>query len=224
MILEFRVGHDILKKNNSTSATEQSGDYYKCKFFMDRHVWKNTILSAVFMNDTGYIETVPLGECDELLTCIVPAHIASGEYFSLYITDNVIKTNTISITLKNYHYRTRPKCNVIADIYDHINTKIDSIIFENYQLKCYSNGVLTDVIYLGNVDENEVRDWVNEELSTFKGTISSVALTGSYNDLIDVPTEFIPAAHTHQSEDIENWADTVDEDISNFIDDLIENL
>ena len=29
--------------------------------------------------------------------------------------------------------------------------KIDDLVYENYQIKCYSNGILKDVIYLGNI-------------------------------------------------------------------------
>ena len=54
--------------------------------------------------------------------------------------------------------------------------------------------------------------------------LASVAFTGDYNDLNNIPNKFPPTAHKHQTNDIENWDDTFDEDLGDFIDDLIENI
>ena len=54
--------------------------------------------------------------------------------------------------------------------------------------------------------------------------LSKVAFTGNYNDLKNIPKKFPPIAHMHQTNDIENWDDTFDEDLGDFIDDLIENI
>ena len=54
--------------------------------------------------------------------------------------------------------------------------------------------------------------------------LSTVAFTGDYNDLINKPTGLPMEPHTHDSSDITNWEDSVEEDFDNFINDLIENL
>ena len=204
MILEFSLGYDILKRNTKT-VLDYNTDYYKCKFFPKEEIWKGHVLSATFMNDIGYIETVELGEYSELLTCLIPTRIAAGGYCSMYIfSDDNRKTNTISIALTNHYTKAEEKCNVISEIFAHIDEKIDDIIYENYQLKCYSNGILKDVIYLGNIDEELIHELVHNQLQEFKDTLATVAFTGSYNDLVDVPIEFTPSPHTHVVDDIED--------------------
>lgn len=205
MILEFRVNKDILKKKDSPKVLDQSTDYYKLKFYPSKKIWKGCTLFATFSNDLGYIETVPLGEYNEILSCIVPPRIVKGGFFSLYIcSDDNYKTNTISITLTNSYHKAKKKCNIISEVFAHIETKIDDIVYDNYQIKCYSGGELIDAIYIGNVDEDLVKDWIHEQMVSFKDTLADVAFTGSYNDLKDVPETFTPSSHSHTTEDIVN--------------------
>jgi len=224
MILEFNVGNDILKKNNSTTVLDQSADYYKCKFYPKENIWMGSVLSATFMNDLGYIETVNLGEYSELLTCLVPARIVNGGYFSLYISNDHKKTNTISVALTNHYKKAEEKCNIISELFAHINTKIDDVVYENYQLKFYSNGVLSNVIYLGNVDEELIADLVMNQLDTFKSTLAPIAFTGSYNDLVDVPETFTPSQHSHNSDDIEDFDEVSEGNTDNLLSALIDEI
>lgn len=203
MILEFKVSKDILKKKDSPMVVNQSTDYYKLKFYPDKKIWQGSLLFATFTNNLGSIETIPLGEYNEILSCIVPPRIINGDFFSLYIcSDDNRKTNTISITLTNNYRKAEKKCNIISEVFAHIDTKIDDIIYDNYQIKCYSNGELIDAIYIGNVDEDLVKDWIHEQMVSFKDTLADVAFTGSYNDLKDVPEAFTPSPHNHNSEDV----------------------
>jgi len=225
MILEFKVSKEIFKKREEPKVVDQNNNYYKCKFYMDKNVWRNSLLFATFTNDLGYIETVELGEYNEILSCLVPARLIQGGFFSLYISDNSNrKTNTISITLTNHYKKARPKCNIISEVFEHINTKIDEIIYDNYQIKSYSNGNLIDVIYLGNVDEEIVKDWVYEEMGEFKSTLADVAFTGSYNDLVDVPETFAPSPHHHNSEDIDDLEMVDDGNTDNLLSALINEI
>lgn len=225
MILDFKVSRDILKKRTAPQVTHQNINYYKCKFYMDKNVWRNSLLFATFMNDLGYIETVELGEYNDVLSCLVPAQLTQGSFFSLYISDNNNrKTNTISVTLSNHYKKAKPKCNIISEIFEHINTKIDELVYDNYQIKCYSNGQLLDVIYLGNVDEEIVKDWVHEEMDVIKNTLANISFTGSFNDLIDIPENFPPSQHEHLTSDISDFNESVNKEIDGFIDEVIENL
>ena len=203
MILEFKVSSEILKKKEAPSVVDQNTNYYKSRFFMDKKIWNNSSISATFMNDLGYIETVELGEYNELLSCLVPQRIIDGGFFSLYISNNNnYKTNTISVTLTNHYEKAQPKCNVISEIFEQIDAKIDDLVYDNYQIKCYSNGKLIDVIYLGNVDKEIIKDWVYDEMLELRSELADVAFSGSYNDLVDVPETFTPSQHGHSSKDI----------------------
>lgn len=227
MILEFKVSREILKKRQPPVVVDQSSAYYKCKFFIDVNVWRGSMLYATFMNDLGYIDTVPLGLCTDVISCLVPERIAKGGYFSLYISsDNNYKTNTISVTLTNHYKKAQPKCNIISEVFAHIDTKIDDLIYDNYQIKCYSNGELIDVIYLGNVDETLVKQWAEESFAELKGSFANVAFSGSYNDLVDVPQSFTPSPHTHSTDDvtdIETLTNNNAEDLLSLLTDEINN-
>lgn len=225
MILEFKVGKEIFKKRETPSIVDQNTNYYKCKFYMDKNVWHGSFVSATFMNDLGYIETVQLGDYNELLSCLVPPRIVSGGYFSLYIYDNNNrKTNTISVTLTNHYKKAQPKCNIISEIFEHIDKKIDDLVYENYQIKCYSNGELIDVIYVGNVDEQMVKDWVYDEMTTLRSSLADVAFSGSYNDLIDVPETFTPSEHAHNIADISDLDESDNIQSENLVFDLIDGI
>lgn len=221
MILKFNVSNEILKKRETPTVVDQNTNYYKCRFFMDEQIWHGSLISATFMNDLGYTESVQLGEYSKLLSCLVPSRLIQGGYFSLYISDdNNRKTNTISVTLTNHYEKAQPKCNIISEIFEHIDTKIDDLVYENQQIKCYSNGNLVDVIYIGNADEEAVRNWVNDEIDILRSTLANIAFSGSYNDLVDVPESFPPSQHNHNSSDIEN----VDEMSETIADDLLSAL
>ena len=225
MILEFSVGNDILQRNRHPTVLNQDTNYYKCNFYPKKEVWQNNFLSATFMNNIGYIETVPLGEYNEMLTCLVPTRIALGGYFRFYISsNNNKKTNTISVALTNHYDKPEKKCNVVAELFAQINEKIDNIVYENFQLKCYSDGTLKDVIYLGNIDEDLVIDLVQTEIDTFKSTLADVAFTGSYNDLVDVPETFTPSPHHHNSKDIDDLEMVDDGNTDNLLSALINEI
>ena len=171
MILEFKVGHDIVKLTSSVVSDNNPG-YYKCKFYINKRIWGNTSLSVTFTNNIGYIETIPLGMCQDVLTCIIPSLIQSSNYFSLYIHSDNKKTNTFSLTLNdNYRNQSSKKCNIISDIYGKINDKIDDVIYENYQLKFYADDTLKSIIYLGHIDEELISSMVQDEILDFKEEI-----------------------------------------------------
>lgn len=225
MILEFKVSNEIFKKRETPVVVDQNNHYYKCKFYMDKNVWYGSVLFATFTNDLGYIETVQLGEYNELLSCLVPQRLIQGGHFSLYISsNNNHKTNTIFIALTNHYKKAKPKCNIISEIFEHIDTKIDDLVYDNHQIKCYSNGELIDVIYIGNVDEDLVTNWVQEQLITFKNELADVAFSGSYNDLIDVPEEFNPSPHIHHSNDIDDLNDIENSQVEDLLSLLTEEI
>jgi len=224
MILEFTVGKDILKRRGKPPVIDQNLDYYKCKFYL-KEMWKGAILSVTFMNDIGYIETVDLGEYDEVLTCLLPARIALGEYFSFYIQSNDNrKTNTVSVALTNHYQEPEKKCNIVSEIFEQIDEKIDDIIYENFQLKCYNKGKLKNVIYLGNIDEELISELVQTNFDTLSSMLATVAFTGSYEDLIDVPETFTPSPHEHLTSDVTDFDDTSDEKTDKLLTFLIKKV
>ena len=56
------------------------------------------------------------------------------------------------------------------------------------------------------------------------GDLALVAFTGDYNDLENKPESFPVQEHTHNSNDIIDLEDSVEQDFDDFLDDLIESL
>jgi len=150
MIFEFFVDDNIFKKNNN--IVDNNKEYYKCRFYINQKIWKDSFLYATFINDAGYIETIPLGECNNMLTCLIPNKFLDYDKVLLYIFSDDFETDTIIINLKNSFKAKKKPCNVLSEIFAQIDSKIDNIIYENYQLKCYSHGKVIDTIYLSDIN------------------------------------------------------------------------
>lgn len=50
------------------------------------------------------------------------------------------------------------------------------------------------------------------EMEELIDNLPAVAVSGSYNDLLDIPLEFPPEPHTHESQDITDISDTIGAD------------
>lgn len=138
----------------------------------------------------------------------------------------------------------------LNDFFEKMDTKIDNIVYDDCQFLIYSNNKLIKTIDV--VDEqliSRILQGITPQL-IFEEAISDnsdlpvscrlfykalkakvdisdlsiLAYTGSYNDLKDVPEEFPPTQHTHEKNDIINFDESVDEDLDEFINELIENL
>ena len=144
----------------------------------------------------------------------------------------------------------RHKKKILNDFFKKMESKIDNIVYDDGKFLVYANNKLLQTIDVVDealitrivtgiapqlVVDNAISEDSDLPVSSKlvyqalqnKVDISSlppVALTGSFNDLTDIPEEFNPAPHMHQADDIENWDDSVEEDFDNFIDNLIKNL
>lgn len=154
------------------------------------------------------------------------------------------------VPTKNHCKKEHQKKKSLDDFFRQMEQKIDNIIYDNGKFLIYANNKLINSIDViddalisriitGVAPEFVVQNTLSEDSDLpvssrvvyqalqNKVDINSlppVAITGNYNDLIDIPTEFPPIAHTHSSNDIEDWEDSIDEDLDSFIDNLIEKL
>jgi hypothetical protein len=164
MILDFIVEEDIRRKTQTPIKIDKNEKYYKCIFDIDESIWQDEYLIVTFKNAKGYTEDVHLGPYQEKLSCVVPLHFLLGSYFNMYIkTKNDIRTNTISIVLKNNFPTPPKKCHIVSDIFKEIDKKIDTIVFENNQILCYSDDKLIDTIYI-SIDQSVIEEIVSDEL------------------------------------------------------------
>ena len=84
----------------------------------------------------------------------------------------MFKTNTIKVDTKKTNCQIKQKRkNATEYLLEKLNTKIDNIIFEDNQLKCYSEGNLIDTIFIDNVDEAVVKDIIDNHFDEFQQRI-----------------------------------------------------
>lgn len=151
---------------------------------------------------------------------------------------------------KKPQYRCYTEKEKIKDFFKENGKNIDNIIYDNGNFLIYSNNKLIKTIDV--VDEKLIARLLhgltpklifdtalneNSDLpiscklvyQALKNKVDLtdlplVAVTGKYEDLEDIPSEFPPSEHTHQSNDIEDWTDSIEEDFDDFIDNLILKL
>ena len=186
MLFEFKVYHKEIIKINKQYITN-TDKFDKCKFYFDKGTWGDKELFVTFFNHRGYSQTVILGRWSEVLSCTVPSVIMEGEYFKLFVyAKDMFKTNTLKVSTRKGNCQVKQKRKKATDyLLEQLDTKIDNIIFEDNQLKCYSNGKLVDTIYIDNVDEVIVRDIVDNHLEEVKAQLEEKLEECLTNDDLD---------------------------------------
>ena len=169
MLFEFKIYHKEIIKINKAYITNVD-KYNKCKFYFDKETWQGKELFVTFINKDGYSQTVILGKWNETLSCSIPARILDFEYFKIFCyAKDLFKTNTLKVHNSQKCKQGAPKGTKAIDyLMEKLKTKIDNIVFEDNQLKCYSDGNLVDTIYIDNVDKAVVEEVVDTYITDFK--------------------------------------------------------
>lgn len=169
MLFEFKIYYKEIIKINKAYITNVD-KYNKCKFYFDKETWGDKELFVTFVNKDGYSQTVILGKWAETLSCSIPARMLDFDYFNIFCySKDLFKTNTLKVhNEQKCTSKQRQRTKAIDYIMDELKTKIDNIVFENNQLKCYSDNQLIDTIYIDNVDEEIVENLVVTHLTKFE--------------------------------------------------------
>ena len=115
-----------------------------------------------------------LGKWDEVLSCTIPDIFLKGKYFKVFVySKDYFKTNTLKIDINRKTCRppNTKHHKAINYLINELKTKIDNIVFEDNQLKCYSNNKLVDTIFINNVDESLVREQIDIVFKDFEKKI-----------------------------------------------------
>lgn len=173
MILKFKVKNTTLSRINDINSGQNNPSFYKCKFYCDRQTWQGKKMFAAFTNSIGYTQISSLGQYDDVLSCALPQRMISEKYFKVYVyAKDSIKTNTISLTLKNQCKTQSKKTDALNHILSQLETKIDTIQYSDNQLKCYSNNELIDTIFIDNVDDALVEKQIRFHFENFEKIIN----------------------------------------------------
>ena len=254
MNLKFEVENMIIRQKKSSNHQQNNLDNLFCSFVFTSPEWKFIEKYAIFWSRKGkstirYIGKGTKGQCEIPQMILNDLHF----YIQVYANDDV-KTQKLKVftlqdipTQKKHGYHEK---NNLNDFFLQMEKKIDNIIYDDGKLLVYSNNrlirsidIVDDKLMARIISNIAPQLIVNIAISPDSdlpvssklvyhalqdkvdiASLSDIAFTGSYNDLIDVPNEFQPLPHTHISEDIENWDETIEEDLDDFIDSLIEKL
>lgn len=169
MLFEFKIYDKEMIKINKAYITN-TDKYDKCKFYFDEHTWGDKELFVTFINKNGYSQTVILGKWAETLSCSIPHRMMDFDYFKIFAyAKDLFKTNTIKVDTNKSNCQIKQKRKKATEyLLEKLDTKIDNIVFEDNQLKCYANGHLVDTVFIDNVDEIVVKDIIDNHLEEFK--------------------------------------------------------
>lgn len=249
MILNFKIKEKKIFKLQDKKIDNLS--YYKCKFYFDYPTWNNKEIFVNFINDSGYSKSVFLGKYESVLSCTIPKRIITdNQTFQIFLYANNIKTNKISVHLFGQTEQYVERDQVIENVLQQIDKKIDNVVFNNNRIEFYSNNNLINTIYIDNIDVNIIKSEMQSYFAQMNPKIdnivlndnviicyadseiiceiplmlSDVAWTGSYNDLKNIPNEFNPSQHTHEMIDVIDYEDNVSMDLNVLLDNLSDEI
>ena len=214
MDLNFEVKNQIIKRTDKNVIVNKSHNYLFANICFKSSEWEGVDKYAIFKDGWDNSYHIHLGIEDEFYLPI-PTDVLIGVSFRLtvyggeLITTNEVKVILIpsGFTLK---YKTPPgykNRNVFIEIFEKLSSKIDNIVLEENHINCYIEGRLVCSIPLMTVDE-----------------VSDVAISGDYNDLINIPTEFSPSPHYHNTGEITNFEGNVDSNMELMLIKLTDNI
>lgn len=241
MNFDFEIENTVLRQKHKGDERHEN---FLCFFCFKTPEWKYLEKYAIFWNDKGKSTIRYLGR-NSKTSCPIPENILQSSSFILqiYANENVFTQKLDVNPHKKIHRKKRKH-------HEKKITKIDDITYEDNHLLIYSDNELVKKINI--VDSNllmkvitsQAPDFIidkvlspNSEHAIANKTIyqalltksnidelSKVAFSGNYNDLDNIPETFTPKKHDHFSKDIRDFDDSIDEDLEEFIDILLEKL
>ena len=253
MNLKFEIDGRLLKQKKAHHHQNKDLDNLFCSFVFTTPEWKHIEKYAIFWNRKGKSMIHSLGRGIKT-QCPVPQMVLNDLYFyvQVYANDKVFTRKEKIFTHGDVQISKDEEKSKkdIKDFFKQMGDKIDNIIYDDNKLLIYKNNKLVKTIDI--IDEGLLVKIFNEEVPKYivdtalsadselpiankavyealnkkldKSSLATVAITGDYNDLQNLPTEFPPEEHTHQVKDITDFNEPIDEDLNDFLDKLIEEL
>lgn len=180
-VLEFEIKGQVLTRVDSQEVMNKNKNVYKCRFTFDESdEWVNANKFVRFTDGWGNSTVAHLGKSSNILSCLVPDKVLQGSYFKISVyAGNLLTTNNVSVGLvqsgyvrhgRNNHCHMDSCCDekdIWVEVFERLDTIIDSIIYDNNTLHLFSRDTLIESIYLPFVSEDEVRDLVADLTDEF---------------------------------------------------------
>ena len=213
MILSFEINNQIIQRLDNNVLVNKSKDYVSCSFIFKTDEWVGVEKFAIFKDSWNESYMVNLG-VESSIAVTPPEDVLKGTFFkvSVYGGDRVT-SNELTVALLPSGYTTNIKIpenggvDVFTQLFDALNSKVSSISYSDGVMRVFSSEGEMSTFDLITVDD-----------------LSTVAVSGSYNDLEEVPDEFPPSEHEHVAEDIIDFEDNVEGDIELLLISLTDNI
>ena len=241
------------KKPKNNIHTDESDDLF-CSFVFTTPDWKHLEKYAIFWDRNGKSFIQYLGKGMKTQCPIPKEILSQLFFHVQVYANDKVKTKKIKVFVydeipKKHHHNECCKKNV-NEFIDQMNGEIDNIIYDNNKLLIYSKNELVKTIDI--IDEGLIAKIITESAPKFIidkvlsensenpvanktifnalqskvniSSLSTVAFTGDYNDLKNTPVALPTAHHTHESMDINDWDEAIDEDLESLIINLTNSL
>ena len=225
--INFKIKNQTLTRTDNQNLIRNSKNIIKASFEFETETW-NDINKFVIFTDSWDEQIITHIGKSEKCSCIIPSSCLKGTFFKITVYGgDLVTTNNMIIPLKESGYTTPHRhygCghehkDVFVDIFDKLDTKIDSILFNEKCLQLYADGILVDSICLnGFADEAQVIEWMS------KTDLDQLTIKNSIDEIESLLVLKSDIGHTHNKDDILDFEDSVDLDIENLLSILTENI
>jgi len=234
--LEFDVNNaQKLTRTDTTEVVSKNYNIYRCRFtFSDE--WIDLNKFVIFRDGWGETTTVHIGKGSHILCCMIPDNVLDGTHFKVMVYGgDLLSTNNVSIPLVTSGYMnglsdptcTRKQKDIFIEIFDELDAKIDSIVYNNHCLNLFCKDKLVESVYLPFADEETVNDLLTSttrefyELKNRLDTVEEIAEQLVVEDTIDPDSN-----HAISSKAVSEALETKEDkyDFVSRMDELIQNL
>lgn len=161
MLFEFKIMKNEISKVNKPQKIRSRNVFNKCKFYFDEDTYKGKELFVTFISKNGAYQHIPLGQWANVVSCLLPSKFLKDSYFKVVAyAKNSSKTNTLSVFTKGRYKNKIEYEDALNYLLKELDKKIDNVIYENNQIKCYSGDTLLDTIFIETVIEDTVKEQI----------------------------------------------------------------
>lgn len=237
MNIELTIKNQILKRTDSNIIVSKSKHEYNCLITFEEtedNPWGNQNKFIIFTDSWGNSKTYHLGNTLEPLSCPLPDFVLEGTYFMINVyAGDLITTNNVVIVLEYSDYSYQEPCSytdtkdILVEIFNSLDTKIDNISYSDNCLELYSQNNLLVSVYLPFINKIEFHEWMEEYSDKFEYLSlnkSDVDHVHEYSDLRNIPEKFPVEDHQHVSSDITDFEDTTSVEIRRGYQTLIQKI
>ena len=219
VVLNFKIIEQrIVRKNNKYLVNYSQGYLYLS--FTFNETWASLKKYIIFkFKDKNYLFELEYDNESKGYLILVPSEVLKGKAFKFNIY-GTMEEDTIFITTKDMTVRlnetgfttdittiSNEPTDIVSTIIEKLGNKFDDLVFEEDNVICKSGGDVVKIIPLSFLEDY----YTKSELYTQEET----------DDLLDGKADLI---HNHITDDVTDFDDAVDLDLSNVLGTIAENI